>query len=306
MISMILQDTVATEVAAAAPQTFGTGNLYNDIFYIVVFLVLIAVLFAAITINKALRTMLKVTMPDVVQEEARLKAERKASSQSAWARRWNTFIGLKPIEQEESLKIEDHEYDGIAELNNPIPLWFNALFYSTVVFAVVYILIYHVFGGLNQDQEYEREMAQAEIEKAEFLSKSANAFDENTVEIDATGTLAANGKAIFAANCQACHGQSGEGTIGPNLTDRFWLHGGEIKDIFKTVKYGVPDKGMVPWEQTLTPAQIAEVSNYIVTLRDTKPANPKAAEGVEVASYQAEGGAAEPAAATDSTATATN
>lgn len=63
--------------------------------------------------------------------------------------------------------------------------------------------------------------------------------------------------------------------IGPNLADKFWLHGGEIKDIFKTVKYGVPDKGMVPWEQTLTPGQIAEVSSYIVSLRDTKPANPK-------------------------------
>lgn len=306
MIAMILQDTVATEVAAAVPQTLGTGNLYNDIFYIMVFLVLIAVLFSAVTINRALRTMLKVTMPDMVQEEARLKAERKAAKQLARQNKWNNFLGLKPIEQEDSLKIEDHEYDGIAELNNPIPIWFNALFYSTVVFAVGYLLIYHVFGiGLNQDQEYHKEMAKAEKEKAEYLSKSANAYDENTVEIDATGTLAANGKAIFTANCQACHGQAGEGTIGPNLTDRFWLHGGEIKDIFKTVKYGVPDKGMVPWEQTLTPAQIAEVSNYIVTLRDTKPANPKAAEGVEVSAYEAEGGSAEPA-AQDSAATANN
>ncbi len=299
---MLLLDT-AEATATVTQQTLGTGNLYNDIFYIIVFLVLVAVLFAAITINKALRTMLNVTMPEVMKEEQRLAAERKQHRQGSWKRAWNYIMGLKPIEQEKDMMIEDHEYDGIAELNNPIPVWFNALFYSSVVFAVVYLLIYHVFGiGLNQDQEYDREMAQAEIEKQEFLSKSANLFDETTVEIDETGTLATNGKAIFTANCSACHGQTGEGTIGPNLTDRHWIHGGEIKDIFKTVKYGVPEKGMVPWEQTLTPAQIAEVSNYIITLRDTKPANPKAAEGVEVAAYASEGGAA--GAPADSTATA--
>ena len=217
---MLLLDT-AEATATVTQQTLGTGNLYNDIFYIIVFLVLVAVLFAAITINKALRTMLNVTMPEVMKEEQRLAAERKQHRQGSWKRAWNYIMGLKPIEQEKDMMIEDHEYDGIAELNNPIPVWFNALFYSSVVFAVVYLLIYHVFGiGLNQDQEYDREMAQAEIEKQEFLSKSANLFDETTVEIDETGTLAANGKAIFTANCSACHGQTGEGTIGPNLTDR--------------------------------------------------------------------------------------
>lgn len=285
----------------------GTGDLYNDMFYLAVFILLIAVLVAAIAINRALKSMLKVTMPEVVKEEERLAAERKISRKNYWKGTWNYIMGLKPIEQEKDLVIDDHEYDGISELNNPIPVWFNALFYSSVVFAVVYLLIYQVFGwGLNQDQEYEREMAKAEIAKQEYLAQSANLFDENTIEVDETGTLAANGKGIFATNCAACHGGSGEGTIGPNLTDRFWLHGGEIKDIFHTVKYGVPEKGMVPWEQTLTPAQIAEVSNYIITLRDSKPANPKGAEGEEIVKYESEGGAAESAegeAPADSTAT---
>lgn len=296
-------------LANSAPTTdvtFGTGNMYNDIFYLVVFLVLIAVLVAAVAINRALKAMLKVTMPEVVKEENRLAAERKVARKGYWVKAWNYFMGLKPIEQEKDLVI-DHEYDGIQELNNPIPVWFNALFYSTCVFAVGYLLVYQVFGiGLNQDQEYEREMAKAEEAKKEFLAQSANSFDENTIEVDASGTLAANGKAIFATNCVACHGGNGEGGIGPNLADRFWIHGGEIKDIFKTVKYGVPDKGMVPWEQTLTPAQIAEVSNFILTLRDTKPANPKGAEGSEVIKYENEGGAGDAAATPDSTATAAN
>ncbi len=293
------------DAAPSTDMTLGTGNMYNDIFYLVVFLVLLAVLIAAIAINRALRSMLKVTMPEVVKEETRLAAERKAARKNYWRGAWNYFMGLKPMEQEKELVI-DHEYDGIQELNNPIPVWFNALFYSTCLFAVVYLLIYQVFGiGLNQDQEYEQEMAKAETEKQAFLAQSANLFDENSITIDETGMLAANGKAIFATNCVACHGGAGEGGIGPNLADRFWLHGGEIKDIFKTVKYGVPDKGMVPWEQTLTPAQIAEVSNYIITLRDTKPANPKGAEGPEVVKYESEGGSASSeAAATDSTATA--
>ncbi|WP_103907715.1 cbb3-type cytochrome c oxidase N-terminal domain-containing protein [Sphingobacterium lactis] len=285
-------------MSSAAPGllAIGTGNLYNDIFYLAVFIVLVAVLAAAIAINRALRSMLKVTMPEVVQEEEQAKFKKKTARKTNWQKTWNTFLGLKPIEQEKDLVIDDHEYDGIVELNNPIPVWFNALFYSTVVFSVVYLLIYQVFGwGLNQDQEYAREMAQAEKEKQEFLAQAANSFDENTIEVDETGTLAVNGKAIFAANCAACHGQAGEGTIGPNLTDRYWLHGGEIKDIFHTIKYGVPDKGMVPWEQTLTPAQIAEVSNYILTLRDTNPANPKPAEGEEVKAYESEGGSAEAA-----------
>lgn len=297
---------IMSNVVPGTLLSIGTGNLYNDIFYLAVFFVLLGVLVAAITINKALRSMLKVTMPEVVKEEERLAAEKKVARKNYWKKSWNYFMGLKPIEQEKDLIIDEHEYDGISELNNPIPVWFNALFYSTVVFSVVYLLIYQVTGwGLNQDQEYEREIAKAEIEKQEFLAQSANLFDENSIEVDETGTLAANGKALFATNCAACHGANGEGTIGPNLTDRFWLHGGEIKDIFKTVKYGVPEKGMVPWEQTLTPAQIAEVSNFILTMRDTKPANPKGAEGVEIVAYESEGGAGEAVveeAAADSTA----
>ncbi|MFZ4263577.1 cbb3-type cytochrome c oxidase N-terminal domain-containing protein [Sphingobacterium sp. HJSM2_6] len=282
------------DVAATSAKPLGTGNLYNDIFYISVFLVLLAVLFAALAINKALRSMLKVTMPEVVKEEKRLLEEKKIARRTYWKKTWDYITGLKPLAEEKSLVIEDHEYDGIEELNNPIPVWFSALFYSSIVFAIVYILIYHVLGiGLNQDQEYEREMALAEKAKQEYLSKSANLFDENTITVDASGSLAANGKGIFVSNCAACHGNDGEGTIGPNLADRYWIHGGEIKDIFRTIKYGVPDKGMVPWEQTLTPAQIAEVSNYILTLRDTKPTNPKEPQGEEILTYENESGAAE-------------
>ena len=264
----------------------GVVNLYSDILIITLIVVMITLLFAALVVNKAMKSILNVTMPDVVKQEEERKQHEAAALKIKRKKQWNKLLGLRPISEERDIMI-DHQYDGISELNNPIPIWFNALFYSTVCFGIVYLLIYQVFGvGMNQDQEYVHEVAVAEKAKQEYLAQSANQVDETTVEFNES--FAAEGKVIFLDNCAACHGANAEGTIGPNLTDRFWLHGGEIKDVFKTIKYGIPEKGMVPWEQTLTPAQIAKVASYILTLRDTNPANAKPAEGTAVEKYDAE------------------
>lgn len=292
----------AEPVEGVTQWKFGAVDLYSDILIVALIVVMITLLFSALVVNKAMKSILRVTMPELVKEEEEKKRLAKARGKGRWGRIWNSLLELRPIEEEKDIVI-DHEYDGIQELNNPIPTWFNALFYSTVLFGFIYLLVYHVFGwGLNQDQEYVQELAIAEKAKQEYLAQAANLIDESSVLFDAA--MAPAGKAIFAANCVACHGANGEGGIGPNLTDRFWIHGGEIKDVFKTVKYGVPEKGMVPWEQTLTPGQIAEVSSYILTLRDTKPANAKASEGVEIKAYESEGGAGDEAneSSTDSTA----
>lgn len=265
-----------TTISNVETWTFGSGSVYQDILIIVFVVTMIVLLISALTVNKAMRSILRMTMPHILEEEKSVKIRRKESRKSFW----NNLLGLRPISEEKDLMI-DHEYDGITELDNPIPIWFNALFYSSMAFAVVYLLIYHVFSwGMNQDQEYVQEMGKAEIARQEYLAQAANLVDESNVIYDVSQVAA--GSAIFQANCVACHGGAGEGSIGPNLVDRYWLHGGEVKDIFKTVKYGIPDKGMVPWEQTLTPAQIAEVSSYIISIRDTKPANPKEPQGIEV------------------------
>lgn len=291
----------AEPVEGVTQWKFGAVDLYSDILIVALIVVMITLLFSALVVNKAMKSILRVTMPELVKEEEEKKRLAKAQEKGKWGRIWNSLLELRPIEEEKDMVI-DHEYDGIQELNNPIPTWFNALFYSTVLFGFVYLLVYHVFGwGMNQDQEYVQELAIAEKAKQEYLAQAANLIDESSVLFDAA--MAPAGKAIFAANCVACHGANGEGGIGPNLTDRFWIHGGEIKDVFKTVKYGVPEKGMVPWEQTLTPGQIAEVSSYILTLRDTKPANAKASEGVEIKAYESEGASSDDVneAETDST-----
>lgn len=254
-------------------------NNYNDILLIVIIVAMLVIFAAVLVTLKALRTMLRITMPELLKEEKEKKQRAKAASGTSW---WNKFMGLRPISEEKDLLI-DHEYDGIKELDNPVPMWFNGMFYASIAFAVVYLLVYHVFGwGLNQDQEYDREMAIAEAAKQEWLAQSTNNIDETNVQVDASPAVIEAGFAIYTQNCAVCHGAAGEGGIGPNMTDEYWLHGGEIEDVFKVVKYGVLDKGMIPWEQSLTPAQIAEVSNYILTLRGTNPPNAKEPQGDKV------------------------
>lgn len=255
---------------------------YNDILLIVIILAMLVIFAAVLVTLKALRTMLRVTMPELLTKEKSEKQKAEldgTASEQTW---WQKVMGLRPMAEEKDLLIE-HEYDGIRELDNPVPVWFNAMFYVSIVFAVIYLLVYHVFGwGLNQDQEYEREMAQAEAAKQEWLAQSTNNIDETNVQVDNSPAVIESGFAIYTQNCAVCHGAAGEGGIGPNMADEYWIHGGEIEDVFRIVKYGVLDKGMIPWEQSLTPMQIAEVSNYILTFRGTNPPNAKEPQGDKV------------------------
>ncbi|MEC3881316.1 cbb3-type cytochrome c oxidase N-terminal domain-containing protein [Parapedobacter sp. 10938] len=275
----ILMQVITIETHAGS--TFlGSGNINNDILTVALFVVMLIILLAALVVLRAVRTMVRVTMPEVLADESAAKAKQvRGDSHTPW---WNRLMGLRPMAEEKDLVI-DHEYDGITELDNPVPAWFNGMFYASLAFAVVYLCVYHVFGwGATQEEEYAREMAHAEQARQEWLSQAANNIDENTVTVDLRQETVAAGHAIFTQNCAACHGGMGEGGIGPNLTDDHWLHGGEVQDVFRVIKYGVLDKGMVPWEQSLTPAQIAEVSNYIVSLRGANPPNAKEPQGERV------------------------
>lgn len=192
---------------------------------------------------------------------------------------WIKLLSLRPMSEEKEILIE-HDYDGIQELDNPIPSWFSYLFYGTIIFAVCYLLNYHVFHfGQLQYEEYKTEMAQADAAKKLYLSKAANQVDENTVKLVSDPTVITAGQVIFKQNCAACHGDHAQGVVGPNLTDDYWLHGGKINDLFKTVKYGVLSKGMPTWEKVLSPKQISDVVNYVKSLHGTNPANPKAPQG---------------------------
>ncbi len=173
--------------------------------------------------------------------------------------------------------ISGHDYDGIKELNNPMPKWWLWLFYITIVFAIVYFVRYHVMHtGALQDEEYENEMAEA---ARELNSLKTQTLDEtNVVLLEDAANLAA-GKEIYDKNCLVCHLSKGEGLVGPNLTDEYYIHGGSIGDIFKIIKIGNPSMGMISWKDQLSPLQIQQVSSFIYKMDGTNPPNQKEAQG---------------------------
>lgn len=191
---------------------------------------------------------------------------------------WDRFNKAVAIEKEQDIML-DHDYDGIKELDNSLPPWWKYGFYLTILVAVLYMYYYHMGGnGPSSLQEYAAEVEKGEIEKEAYLAKSANNVDENTVVMLDAGGIA-SGQNLFQTTCAACHAKDGGGGVGPNLTDDYWLHGGSLQDIFKTIKYGWPDKGMKSWKDDFSPKQIAEISSYVKSLRGSQPQAPKDKQG---------------------------
>jgi cytochrome c oxidase cbb3-type subunit 3 len=212
--------------------------------------------------------------------KARFLASKESKYKFTWIKKtYIKLLGSKPIEEEGEI-ILDHNYDGIKELDNNLPPWWVYSFYISIIFAVIYLMRYHVFDGDTQIDELETELAEAKIAIEEYKKTAKDLVDFNTVELLTEASDLSAGKKIFETNCVACHMADGGGGIGPNLTDEHWILGGGIKNVFKTVSDGGRDgKGMISWRQQLKPAEMAQVSSYLLTFQGTTPANPKAAEG---------------------------
>jgi cytochrome c oxidase cbb3-type subunit 3 len=210
-----------------------------------------------------------------------------------------------PLEREKDIVL-DHDYDGIHELDNHLPPWWTGLFYATIAFAVVYLLVFHVWKQAPlQAEELAIEQQQAQVAIAAYQAKATDAIDETNVTLAKEDKVLADGKSIYDQNCKVCHGAEGQGGVGPNMTDDYWIHGGGIKNVFKVIKQGVPQKGMISWKATLKPGEMRAVASFILAkLQGTTPAGAKEPQGTK---YVPEGGAAAPAdtaAADTSTATA--
>ena len=262
-----------------------SGDLENYIGYGVIISMLLLFLIVMLVLLRTFKVLTRIVLRSQGYTKEQIEAEmnpvKPKKDKKAKAEVWNKLLSLRPLSEEKELLIA-HDYDGIQELDNPIPAWFMWLFYGTIIFGVGYLLNYHVFHtGQLQYQEYKTEMAQADIAKKIYLSKAANKVDENTVKLVHDPVVIAAGQAIFQQNCVACHGPNAAGNVGPNLTDDYWLHGNKISDLFKTVKYGVLTKGMPTWEKVLSPKQISDVVNYIKSIHGTNPPNPKAPQGVK-------------------------
>ncbi len=263
-VSMMAQDAVLAKVIDDGR----IGGIDQFTFYFLLFLVFVELFVLGLMFYQF--NFLVKTHLTIVKAGKPIKVESKILK---------SLTDVVPIEEEESILL-DHDYDGIKELDNNLPPWWKYGFYLTIVTGVIYLLHFHVFKtGDLQGKEYDNAIAQAKIEVDEFMKTSANNVDENTVKVLTEASDITAGKDLFIANCVACHGKGGEGTVGPNLTDEYWIHGGSIQDLFKTLKYGWVEKGMKSWKDDLSPIQMAQVSSYIRTLKGTNPPNPKAPQG---------------------------
>ena len=194
---------------------------------------------------------------------------------------WDRINSFKPLTEEAKIDT-GHSYDGIRELNNITPPWFTAGFIISIIVAAGYLYVYHVAKSAPlQIEEYNIEMAEAAKEKAKMLAIQGNNVDENSVVMLGASDIEM-GKKLFTEKCVACHAATGgsmPGGVGPNLTDAYWLHGGSIKDIFKTIKYGWVEKGMISWKDQMSARQIAQVASFIYSIKGSNPAGAKEPQG---------------------------
>jgi cytochrome c oxidase cbb3-type subunit 3 len=174
--------------------------------------------------------------------------------------------------------MEDHSYDGIQEMDNGMPGWLAYFFYGTIAFGVVYILNYHVFKFNDlQEAEYKAEMAEAALRYGDM----ADRVSIQLVQLTGKDQIA-SGQLVYDQNCAVCHGKAGEGGVGPNLTDEYWIHGGKVEDIFTIIREGVAAKGMIPWKGKLSDEEMLQTASFIMSLKGTNPPNAKAPQGEKV------------------------
>jgi cytochrome c oxidase cbb3-type subunit 3 len=179
----------------------------------------------------------------------------------------------------ETVDVFEHEFDGIQELDNRIPPWFSTLFLATVVFGGVYMVDYHVLSSspLSAD-EYTQEVARAELQRRIVMATEGNIDEAALVALTDPAVIERGGQE-YAKFCVSCHGNKGQGLVGPNLTDDYWIHGGGIRNVYTTIKQGVPAKGMISWQLVFTPKQIQEIASYVLSLYGTNPPGAKKPEG---------------------------
>lgn len=191
---------------------------------------------------------------------------RTEKVKKARAKKINKILtDVVPIEEEGSI-LMDHEYDGIQELDNNLPPWWVWGFYITILFAFAYILNYHFFRASDlQIKAYDKEMVQAQKDIDAYLKSQAMNIDETNVTKLDDATALSEGKSIFTNNCTVCH-KDGQGDIGPNLTDKFWIYGNDIKQVFTTIKNGTPN-GMPDHASKLNPLELQKVASYVLSMK---------------------------------------
>lgn len=183
-----------------------------------------------------------------------------------------------PPEEENLL---DHQYDGIQEFDNPMPRWWVWIFWGSFWFSLAYVFHFWVGNGQSIASGYDAEMKEVSAARAaEALKQEVS--EETLTQLLGDSARIGRGKDTFAQKCAACHLEQGQGSIGPNLTDKHWIHGtGRLMDIYQAVSEGFPAKGMPAWNRQLTPQELREVVAFVGSIRGLAVPG-KAPEGTEV------------------------
>ena len=274
---------LSIQAISQAPESSTRGFLDDPMlpFYIVaaaVLLLLILVTAVALYVFRVL----KYLTAEASRQKAQAAGRTYAPPVSWWSRFIQKMNASVPVEHEHDIEL-DHSYDGIAELDNHLPPWWKWLFYGTIGWAVVYMIVFHITDTMPLSQEeYHQELAMAEEEVKKFQASQPQAIiDENTLTYTDDATTIENGKTIFLGNnCGGCHRNDGGGnTIGPNLTDEYWLHGGEIKNVFLTIKNGAIEKGMPAWGKSMSAQDVRDVTFFVMSLQGTNPPEAKGPQG---------------------------
>jgi cytochrome c oxidase cbb3-type subunit III len=188
--------------------------------------------------------------------------------------------------------LTSHSYDGIEEYDNPMPAWWRRTFWATFVFSLGYFVHYQLTGnGPSVEQSYEDDMRQfRELQAAQSLG--ATVTEEGLGRLMLDTALMRDGQSVFRARCTQCHADRGQGNIGPNLTDEYWLNGdASLLSLYEIVGKGRTLKGMPNWDQKLRPLELAQVAAYVGTLRGKNlPGRPP--QGNRIATPAAEAPAA--------------
>lgn len=215
------------------------------------------------------------------------------------------------IDEHSGVETTGHEWDGIRELNNPLPRWWLWVFYATIAWAFVYWIFMPSWPGItghlrglrdhSERVNVERAMSDLRASRRELGQKLLTAPSLDEIERDPTlfQFAMAAGASAFGDNCATCHGTGGQGFPGyPNLNDDVWLWGGTLDDINSTLRRGIrshPDDtrmSLMPafGEQgLLTPEQVNDMTTYVISLSDPEKIGSTHAEAVARAApvYQA-------------------
>jgi len=234
--------------------------ILSDSFFLTLLVVAIVLLICLYVLYGTFKSIFSILYPTAYKERAPKKQ----------ATVYDQLTDYVPVEEEHTI-LMDHEYDGIRELDNNLPPWWVYMFYVCIVFAISYLVYFHMMGGASQKDEYVQAVEKHNDMKREFAAAHPKLIDESNVSILDDAVSINSGKTAFEKNCQTCHAKDGIGSAGPNLTDEFWLYGGSAESIFATIKYGKIEKGMPNWAGKISSSEMQQVMSYIKHLKYVAP-----------------------------------